>query len=201
MMQAASQAALGLQYTGQAVPAHGVPSPMQVPSPVHRPGAAAPMPRMARSPMAMPSAAAPRSGMPILAPAALHPGAMSATPLPSVRPSGHGLPGALPNFASPVSIATGGGVPGFGPSPTAPDLGADERNTLTDQHLTSDRADLSAYMSDLQRRIKKAWFPPRQQEGRKVVCIFKIARSGQLSDLRIVRYSLLNRTITGRGSG
>lgn len=49
--------------------------------------------------------------------------------------------------------------------------------------------DFGPYMQDLQRRIKRAWFPPRGQESRKVVVIFKVHSGGELSDLRIERSS------------
>jgi TonB family protein len=45
------------------------------------------------------------------------------------------------------------------------------------------------YMADLQRRIKRAWFPPRRQENRKVVIIFKIHRNGELHDLHLSKSS------------
>jgi TonB family protein len=40
-------------------------------------------------------------------------------------------------------------------------------------------------MADLQRRIKRAWFPPLGQESRPVTVLFKIHSQGELSDLRI----------------
>lgn len=223
---------------------------------------------------------------------------MSATPLPSARPSGGGLPQGLPNFAAPVSIASGGGVPGFAPSPRSSSGGGGgggsnfgSHGAPSPQNATSgggggpqgssggpsvvpvatgggggggrnngssgggpsgapapSRAgrggggggngwssgpvaimpsvpkggngngggpagegspgnpgpnnnagrpavaadpdvDFGPYMADLQRRIKKAWFPPRGQESRRVVVIFKIHSQGELSDLRIDRSS------------
>lgn len=42
------------------------------------------------------------------------------------------------------------------------------------------------YMADLQRRIKRAWFPPKGCETKKVVVVFKVHRGGNMSDLRIV---------------
>ncbi len=49
--------------------------------------------------------------------------------------------------------------------------------------------DFGPYMADLQRRIKRAWFPPRGQESRRVVVIFKVHSGGELSDLRIDKSS------------
>lgn len=49
--------------------------------------------------------------------------------------------------------------------------------------------DFGPYMADLQRRIKRAWYPPRGQESKRVVVIFKVHSGGELSDLRIDKSS------------
>lgn len=49
--------------------------------------------------------------------------------------------------------------------------------------------DFGPYMADLQRRIKRAWYPPRGQESKRVVVIFKVHTGGELSDLRIDKSS------------
>lgn len=46
-------------------------------------------------------------------------------------------------------------------------------------------ADLEPYMKDLQRRIKKHWFPPKGSKFKRVVVIFTVSSDGALSDLRI----------------
>lgn len=45
--------------------------------------------------------------------------------------------------------------------------------------------DFGPYMADLQRRIKRAWFPPKGNESKRVVVQFKIHKGGELSNLRI----------------
>jgi TonB family protein len=45
--------------------------------------------------------------------------------------------------------------------------------------------DFGPYMADLQRRIKRAWFPPKGNESKRVVVVFKVHRGGELSNLRI----------------
>ena len=45
------------------------------------------------------------------------------------------------------------------------------------------------YMSDLQRRIKANWDPPRGDESKRVVLLFKIAKDGRLLSVRIVKSS------------
>lgn len=45
--------------------------------------------------------------------------------------------------------------------------------------------DFGPYMNELQRRIKRSWRPPRGNESKRVIVVFKINRSGELSDLAI----------------
>lgn len=49
--------------------------------------------------------------------------------------------------------------------------------------------DLNHYVSDLQRRIKRSWFPPRGQESKRVTVIFRIDSDGKLSNLRLEKRS------------
>jgi len=46
-------------------------------------------------------------------------------------------------------------------------------------------ADFGPYMADMQRRIKRAWFPPKGNESKRVVVQFKISNDGHMSDLSI----------------
>lgn len=45
--------------------------------------------------------------------------------------------------------------------------------------------DCGPYMADLQRQIKRAWFPPKGDETKRVTVLFKIAHDGKLSHLKI----------------
>ncbi|HEY9792918.1 MAG TPA: energy transducer TonB [Candidatus Obscuribacterales bacterium] len=49
--------------------------------------------------------------------------------------------------------------------------------------------DFGPYMSGLQRRIQKHWFPPKQLGHNGVVVVFKVHTGGKLSDLRLDRSS------------
>lgn len=40
-------------------------------------------------------------------------------------------------------------------------------------------------MADLQRRIKRAWFPPKGNESKRVMVVFKVHRGGEMSNLRL----------------
>ncbi|OGI18731.1 MAG: hypothetical protein A3B68_03570 [Candidatus Melainabacteria bacterium RIFCSPHIGHO2_02_FULL_34_12] len=45
--------------------------------------------------------------------------------------------------------------------------------------------DFGPYMNELQRRIKRAWRPPRGNESKRVIVTFKINKAGELSNLAI----------------
>jgi TonB family protein len=45
--------------------------------------------------------------------------------------------------------------------------------------------DYSQFMQDLQRRIKRAWFPPKREEYKRTTVIFKVWRNGAVSHVRI----------------
>ena len=45
------------------------------------------------------------------------------------------------------------------------------------------------YMSDLQRRIKANWDPPRGDESKRVVLLFRIAKDGRLLSVKVVKSS------------
>jgi TonB family protein len=52
-----------------------------------------------------------------------------------------------------------------------------------------DSGDFGPYMEDLQRRIRRAWFPPRYCDPKRAIALFKISRSGKMTDPRIVQSS------------
>src|SRR5208282_1618395 len=49
--------------------------------------------------------------------------------------------------------------------------------------------DFGPYMADLQRRIKRAWFPPKGNETKRVVLVFKVHSGGELSHLKLDKTS------------
>jgi TonB family protein len=48
---------------------------------------------------------------------------------------------------------------------------------------------MGPYMADLQRRIKRAWFPPEGHQSDRVVVAFKIHKLGTISDLKLTHSS------------
>ena len=49
--------------------------------------------------------------------------------------------------------------------------------------------DFGPYMAELQRRIKRNWQPPKQNNSKRVVLMFKIGRDGRLLGLSVARSS------------
>jgi TonB family protein len=45
--------------------------------------------------------------------------------------------------------------------------------------------DFGPYMADVQRRLKRSWFPPKGYESKRVVVVFRIHRDGYMSNLRL----------------
>lgn len=51
------------------------------------------------------------------------------------------------------------------------------------------QVDFSLYMAELQRRIKRAWFPPKIARSKRVQVIFKVHSNGEMSNLRLANSS------------
>ncbi|MBX9689807.1 MAG: TonB family protein [Candidatus Obscuribacterales bacterium] len=138
-------------------------------------------------------------------------GASSGGPVPVAMSGGGGSRGGTGSGASsgpaPVRAGRGGGGQGgngwsSGPISISPSVprggssgGGDGSQGNTDgpagkpSVAAQADVDFGPYMADLQRRIKRAWFPPRGQESKRVVVIFKVHSQGELSDLRIDKSS------------
>ncbi len=89
-----------------------------------------------------------------------------------------------------------GGGPGGGPSggPSSGDNqtgNPDKNGNPNGRPSVAAQADVDfgPYMADLQRRIKKHWFPPKGNESKRVMVIFKVHTDGTMSNLRIDRSS------------
>lgn len=104
-------------------------------------------------------------------------GSGSRTPAPSFSPSGSGS--STGGRFSPSSAGVGGNIgnPGPGNPKGAPGIDALKE------------ADWGPYMRELQRRIKMNWEPPKGNESKRVVLLFKIARDGRLISHRIYKSS------------
>lgn len=98
----------------------------------------------------------------------------SSAPIPSLAPTGGGsssgsrLSKGGSGYGNPGNPGGGGGAPGVD-SIREPDFGP--------------------YMRELQRRIKMNWDPPKGNESKRVVLLFKIAKDGRLLSLRVFKSS------------
>ncbi len=55
--------------------------------------------------------------------------------------------------------------------------------------VSSEDISFQPYMADLQRRIKRAWFPPKGQESKKIQVAFKLTDDGTMSNLKLEKTS------------
>lgn len=129
----------------------------------------------------------------------------------AVRPgtSGVGGPGSQGTAVSP-SRATGSGThsgPAIVPTtggggPLAADDPSDGGGVVSPRKNTDGREnareaqgtpDFTAYMQDLQRRIKRAWFPARTDLSNRVVVLFKIHSDGSVSNISLRKSSGISR--------
>ncbi len=51
-----------------------------------------------------------------------------------------------------------------------------------------DDIDFQPFMNDLQRRIKRAWFPPKSNDSHHTEVTFKVSKDGIISDAKIIRH-------------
>jgi TonB family protein len=56
---------------------------------------------------------------------------------------------------------------------------------VVDNRTLLHREDFDPFMADLTRRIKRAWFPPKGWEGKRVTVVFTIHRGGELANLAL----------------
>lgn len=104
-------------------------------------------------------------------------------PVRATNGGGGGGGGGGPNMIVTPSIPRSGGGGGGGGNNSAGNPGANNRAG----NSTGAQADIDfgPYMADLQRRIKKHWFPPKGNESKRVVVVFKVHSGGELSQLRL----------------
>lgn len=81
------------------------------------------------------------------------------------------------------------GVPGRGGIGNAGNPPPNENINAAPSIAAKKDLDFGPYMEELQRRIKRAWRPPRGNESKRVVVTFKITHSGELQDLVVKKGS------------
>ncbi|MBX9722732.1 MAG: TonB family protein [Candidatus Obscuribacterales bacterium] len=86
------------------------------------------------------------------------------------------------NGDGPIRIVPSAGAPVSGSSDNPLNLaGKKGDDTPESQH----NPDFTLYMQEIQRRIKRSWFPPKDMQKRRVKVMFKVHTSGDMSNLRI----------------
>lgn len=150
-----------------------------VPSELSRP---APVPRKISPPNGFKIPAPPRSQGPKSSSSGFS-GPVTSAPKGDTMPSGSPSPsmgssrgGSLASRRS-GGYSMGGGGQAGNPSPGNPN-GSPGVDAMKD-------ADFGPYMRDLQRRIKRNWEPPKGNESRRVVLLFKVARDGRLLSIKV----------------
>jgi TonB family protein len=107
-------------------------------------------------------------------------GAGAPAPVRAHTGGGGGGGGGGPEIVVTPSVPRGGGGGGSGQEGNPAPNNNRGRSTGAQADV-----DFGPYMADLQRRIKKHWFPPKGNESKRVIVVFKIHSGGDLSDLRI----------------
>ena len=98
-------------------------------------------------------------------------------PAPSLSPSGKGTGSGSGTGTKLGGGGSGGGNPGPGNPGGRPGID------------TIKEPDFGPYMRDLQRRIKMNWNPPKGNESKRVVLLFKIAKDGRLLSCSVFKSS------------
>ncbi|MBX9669319.1 MAG: TonB C-terminal domain-containing protein [Candidatus Obscuribacterales bacterium] len=54
---------------------------------------------------------------------------------------------------------------------------------------SQDKVNFGPYMDDLQRRIKRSWFPPKSNQSKHIQVVFKVKTDGTISGVRLQKSS------------
>ena len=104
------------------------------------------------------------------------------------RPAGSSTLAVLPTASTPTQAQGHPGSPGQSGSGQPGTVRPNDRPNAPSSGRTQE-CEFGPYMAELQRRIKRSWFPPKDTESKRVQVIFKVHRDGSLSHLRLERSS------------
>ena len=195
--QAQQQAAKTAQTkpAEQPAPKHVTPKPVP---PAPRPAPTATAPKIAQNPTSAMQIPVPKTTAPKLAGSYGGPvtgtrsglgttagGTGTGRPAPSFTPSSGGAnTGRFSGSGSGSGVGTGG----YGGNGQAGNPGPGNPNGRPGIDAIKE-PDFGPYMRELQRRIKMNWDPPKGNESKRVVLLFKIAKDGRLLSVRVSRSS------------
>ena len=119
----------------------------------------------------------------------VEPKKLAPTP-PKPTPVAFAVPSKEP-VADPVVVSNEPAAPATQPSATgSPNgTGAPGPSSADSGGGDGDDFDFGAYLSEVQKKIKKNWFPPRGAESLTVVLKFKVLKDGSASSIRLVKSS------------
>lgn len=114
-------------------------------------------------------------------------------PKPVVQPKPHPQPVAIATTAPdapPDAVTTEPqAAPPPAPAPTGGAAGGDDGGGSGGG---GEDVDMGPYLADLQRKIKKAWFPPKGNESKRITVSFKIQKNGSIRSLKLKKSSGLD---------
>jgi TonB family C-terminal domain len=80
------------------------------------------------------------------------------------------------------SICLGLAMPTYASPRTSPETAPKSSDSSLDKDV-----DYGPFMRELQVKIKRAWYPPKSNESRKALVVFKVQRNGRVSKVRIAQ--------------
>jgi TonB family protein len=117
---------------------------------------------------------------------------------PPVKPQP--IPQKVVNQPTPVAIATPTDTPTPDPVTTQPQAATPSTNSVgtgagngqgegSGNGNGNGEIDFGAYLAEMQKRIKRAWYPPKGNESKRIMVSFRISRNGTVSDINLVKSS------------
>ncbi|HEY9786406.1 MAG TPA: energy transducer TonB [Candidatus Obscuribacterales bacterium] len=104
-------------------------------------------------------------------------------PQPKSQPKPVAVVPDLPHMDTPSPITEAPPQPAANPGP-ATGTGASDTGAA-DSGADAGEPDFSGYLEEMEKKIKKAWFPPRGSESKKIVVKFKLNKQGEASSVRL----------------
>ncbi len=93
---------------------------------------------------------------------------------------------------SPLTTDQSAPVPEATPAPPPASAGSPGGSGGGSASGDTDEVDFGPYMSELQRRIKKQWFPPKGNESKRVTVRFKVHKNGDVASVKLEQSSGLS---------
>ncbi len=143
------------------------------------------------APMMVPTGGTSRIGLPNVVRTQSIPGAGTSGPGSAVAPIPAKLHGKPVDGADSFAVAPVSGPKGSKSSTigkTNPSSDVDDRSASVD---TRESPDFGRYMAELQRRIKRSWYPPKHSEKLRTIVTFSVSRDGTMSNLQILHSATL----------